>query len=233
MTQQSDHYIGGIEGSLLNAYIDGELEREQMERIKRQLASDVAASRYVTMTRRFHLVSRTALDETIDNSSLNSLKDRLITLKEAQHTQPVLKSPGNSLYRMVRWPQALAAGIALVTLGFGIGFFSSGYQMQQQMMLAQLAREEGQLESRQVLNRVLEHGPSGERVVWKSGNGRVQGELLPVRTVKLGDKEYCREFHEILIVAGQKEVRRGLSCRAGKELWKTKMVLPEPTGSTF
>ncbi|MES9898450.1 MAG: hypothetical protein ABW148_05445 [Sedimenticola sp.] len=228
MTQQGDNQIGGFDESLLNAYIDGELDHGQMKRIKHELNDDKEAAQYVRAVRRFHLVSGAALDEEINSSAPGDLEAKLYALKEnhAQQSPPPPEENVKQGYRYLHL--ALAAGFATLALGFTLGFFSSGYHMQQQMLLAQSVREEMLFESKQVMNRVFEHNPSGEVVAWVSDNGKIQGELLPIRTLKLGDKRFCREFQEILIIDGQKEVRQGLSCRQGREQWDTKMIMADP-----
>ncbi|MES9902144.1 MAG: hypothetical protein ABW168_05610, partial [Sedimenticola sp.] len=232
-TDQSNKRIGGFDESVLNAYIDGELESGLMEQIKRDLTADTVASHYVKTVRRFQQVSTAALDEEVSSSWPKDLEETLYALQASHAKQSEIQQAGDSSRRHRPLFFALAAGVAVLSLGFGLGFFSAGYHMQQQMILAQSVREETLLESRRVMNSVLEHKPSGEVVAWKSDNGKIHGQLLPIRTVKLGDKQFCREFQEILIIDGEKEVRRGLSCRQGKEQWDTRMIMADSAKRLF
>ena len=80
---------------------------------------------------------------------------------------------------------------------------------------------------------MLEFTQSGTSVIWKSETHDVSAEMLPLRTLKTPDNRYCREFQEVLLIDGVREMRHGLSCRVGEKQWETRMILPNEHSNSF
>lgn len=53
---------------------------------------------------------------------------------------------------------------------------------------------------------------------WKSDNGLVQAELTPIRTLRMDNEQYCREYREVIMQNEKSESKYGISCRVGKEM---------------
>ena len=219
---QSERRIGGIEASLLNAYIDGELGPEQASEIERQLETDSAASRYVRQVHRVEGLAKASIGQVDYMAISRGLGDSLEALRLHQGSQA-----GQ------RWWQspylASAASVVLLLVGYSTGFLSAEYRINQQMAVLEAARSQSLEEVRVALNRVLEYSPSGEQISWHDETGRVVAELSPIRTLKSRDQRFCREFREVVLIDGTREERRGLSCRQGKEDWRTQLILTDGT----
>lgn len=218
--KQNNSSMPGSNHTLLNAYVDGELDKKQMDSVKLLLDNDLEAAQYVRSLRRVNSLSRAALSDALDTSSnQRRVEASLDALRDAELSRP--GKPSGVHFS----PYAIAASILMLAVGFGMGFVSSGYHLQQQMLASVTAREHSMLEIQTALNSTLEYTPSGKTVSWESKTGDYQAQLIPIRTLKTEDQRYCREYREIITINGQREVRQGLSCRVGKENWKKQMVL--------
>ncbi len=218
--------IGGIDEFQLNAYIDGELTEQEMQALEQALKTDETASDYVKKSRKYMELGRKALEVATQKpisgelqGVLNKLEDR-----DAEEKSPLIQSHPYF---------AIAASLLLLITGYGLGVISTERGFQQQRLAAETIREYTRKEVRSELNRVLEYTPSGTSVVWKSETHDVSAELLPLRTLKTPDSRYCREFREVLLIDGVKEMRQGLSCRVGEKQWETRMILPNDNSAAF
>lgn len=218
--------IGGIDEFQLNAYIDGELSEQEMQALERALKTDETASDYVRRSRKYMELGRKALEVASQKPISGELQDVLNKLKDrdAEEKSPLIQSHPYF---------AIAASLLLLITGYGLGVISTERGFQQQRLAAETIREYTRKEVRSELNRVLEFTPSGTSVVWKSETHDVSAELLPLRTLKTPDSRYCREFREVLLIDGVKEMRQGLSCRVGEKQWETRMILPNDNSAAF
>lgn len=218
--------IGGIDEFQLNAYIDGELTEQEMQALEQALKTDETASDYVRRSRKYMELGRKALEVASQKPISGELQDVLNKLKDrdAEEKSPLIQSHPYF---------AIAASLLLLITGYGLGVISTERGFQQQRLAAETIREYTRKEVRSELNRVLEYTPSGTSVVWKSETHDVSAELLPLRTLKTPDSRYCREFREVLLIDGVKEVRQGLSCRVGEKQWETRMILPNDNSAAF
>lgn len=218
--------IGGIDEIQLNAYIDGELTEQQMRELERLLKTDDAASGYVRTSNEYMELGREALDAAAQkpiSAELQGVLDKLKSRDPAEKNPPIRKHPYF----------AIAASLFLLITGYGLGVVSTERGFQQQMLAAEAIREYTRKEVRSELNRVLEFVPSGTSVNWKSETHDVSAELSPLRTLKTPDSRYCREFQEVLLIDGVREIRHGLSCRVGEKQWETRMILPNDHSDSF
>jgi len=218
--------IGGIDEFQLNAYIDGELTEQEMQALEQALKTDETASDYVRRSRKYMELGRKALEVATQKPISGELQDVLNKLKDrdAEEKSPLIQSHPYF---------AIAASLLLLITGYGLGVISTERGFQQQRLAAETIREYTRKEVRSELNRVLEYTPSGTSVVWKSETHDVSAELLPLRTLKTPDSRYCREFREVLLIDGVKEMRQGLSCRVGEKQWETRMILPNDNSAAF
>jgi len=218
--------IGGIDEIQLNAYIDGELTEQEVQSLEQALKTNDAASEYVRKSKTYMELGREALDVAARKPISGELQGELDKLKDrdAAEKSPLIQSHPYF---------AIAASLFLLITGYGLGVVSTERGFQQQMLAAEAIREYTRKEVRSELNRVLEYTPSGTSVDWRSDTHDVSAELLPLRTLKTPDSRYCREFREVLLMDGVREMRHGLSCRVGEKQWETRMILPNEDSATF
>lgn len=224
--QEKSGWVGGIDEIQLNAYIDGELTEQEMQALEQVLKNDAAASDYVRKSKKYMELGREALDVAAQEPISGELQGVLNKLKsrDTKQKNPLIQ---NHPYF------AIAASLLLLITGYGLGVVSTERGFQQQMLATEAIREYTRKEVRTELNRVLEFTPSGTSVVWKSDTHDVSAELLPLRTLKTPDSRYCREFREVLLIDGVREMRQGLSCRVGEKRWETRMILPNDDSAAF
>ena len=208
----------------LNAYVDGELDAETASRVEQALGWDLNARAFVQKRQRLNgLLSREF--STIGSAPLTGGLQDIVD----RECQPQTKgAPDGSRRR--REMLSLAAGIAMLGIGFGAGYFTGETRVEKNIAATTSSRNEMLREVRSVHNRTLERVPSGQRVTWSDDNATA--ELTPVRTLQTKDNKYCREFKEILIIDGEKETRHGISCREGKENWRTRVLFQPPGRET-
>lgn len=225
-SDESDR-IGGIPSSSLNAYIDREMDRRQRLDLQQRVMTDADAALYVEDMESVQRLLRSALDEASSQPPSAGLEQVLLRLKAAGNTRR---------RRQSIWGQpalALAAGLALLGIGFGTGLFTANQQLERRISALEEGRNQALDEVGLALNRVLEYSPSGKAVAWRSERHDASGELTPIRTLKTPDKRYCREYRETLVINGEREERRGLSCRTGKEQWERRLIIPPAAKALF
>ena len=208
----------------LSAYLDGELDPELSRQIDEAMRNDLRVRGFIEKRRRLnHLMG-----EAFEGIMGEPMDERL-----EKFTTPVVKSTGGGRGRYERFSLALAAGFSMLSIGFGAGYFTGESRMENRMFAVEQQRAVAMRELELASSQALESTPSGQTVVWESQNTMAKSELVPVRTLQTKDKQYCREFKEILIIEGEKEVRHGISCREGKAQWKTRVIFPNSGEAIF
>ncbi len=203
---------------VLNAYVDGALESHTASRVELSLAQDADIRAYVE--KRLKLTELvTDFSEEINHQPLSQGLQSCVDNLD--------KTPSGSMrvrwYDDKRW-YALAASIALLGIGFGAGFFTGEMKMENQLLTAQLQRQVTNRSFEKSYSRVLEETPSGEVVQWVNEATDTKVQFMPIRTMQTKNNNYCREFKRVLVVDGVKETQHGISCREGKQQWKTRLL---------
>lgn len=225
-SSESDR-IGSIPSASLNAYIDDEMDQQQRLDMQRAVPADAVASRYVEDMQSIQRLLGATLDDAGHQPPSKELKRTLLRLKAGRNS----RRRSTSI-----WGQpalAMAAGLALLGIGFGTGLFTANQQFERRISALEDVRSQALNEVGLALNRVLEHSPSGQAVAWRSEHHDASAELTPIRTLKTSDQRYCREYRETLVINGEREERRGLSCRIGKEQWERRLIIPPTAKALF
>lgn len=182
---------------LIAAYHDGELDAAASAQARRLIETNPEAGRYL------HKLAR--LDDTLRRAF-----DPVLAGPVPTTIQPVIRRP----QRHRSWlPTALAASLVM----FAVALFvvrEVGVDLEFQDQLAQMQRQIDQLR-----NQTLENVASGTKASWVAPAGKTRVEVMPVQTYKTPENRFCREYEERIEDARGVEMRRGIACRAGKELW--------------
>ena len=219
--------IGQWDEMVLNAYVDGELDRETMARIDVDMEVNPKLGEFVKQ--------RMALNERVF-ASCDSISDMPLSpglqnvLNRAERGVPQLNQ---SLWKQNKHWLSLAAGIGLLSVGFVTGYFTGELKMENHILTQQLHQQSIERELENTYSRVLENTPSGKTVKWVNEATSTTVELMPIRTLQAADKRYCREFKEVLVIGEEREVRHGISCREGKATWKTRVLFPNQDLDAF
>lgn len=73
---------------------------------------------------------------------------------------------------------------------------------------------------RYAMHRSLERLPSGRAQRWRNPDSGNYGTITPVRTYQRRGGRYCREFQQLIIVAGKRHQAYGTACRQPDGNWQ-------------
>ena len=66
----------------------------------------------------------------------------------------------------------------------------------------------------------LENQRSGTRTIWDNPDRRVCGVVVPKPAFKNEINQYCREFHQSIVIDGKEQSAYGTACRQPDGQWK-------------
>jgi hypothetical protein len=208
----------------LSAYIDGELDPEEMQAVEEALEKDQAAAD--------ELARLMVLNEMLTGAYDDALKGP-IPLRAAQPLQQQTQSgakvlpnePKGGLSRHhARHFYAIAASFVVAVLAFPAGFFTS-----EKLHDAEMAKIERELQADRTvmasaLSEALEKRLSGDPVNWHNSETGSRGHVTPIRTFQNSDGSWCREYREEANVLGEAEVRRAIACRSDSGEWQNRLL---------
>lgn len=177
-------------------YADGELGADEARALELALAADALLAQRVERFR----ADRRALRKAFDARRQEPVPARLLALFERAE-----RRRARSAWAL---PLAMAA-----TLVLGVGATLWVLRGGQATVLPSPA----------LLSAALEGTPSG--LPYAPREGSAQEEIVPLRTLRLGDGSWCREFSFARIAAGDVETLRALACRAGDGNWPLRALL--------
>lgn len=150
--------------------------------------------------------SRKALRQAFDARRAEPIPDRLLAAF-GKHSRLAAAPRARRFF----YPTALAASVVIATLA------SLAYWLAPGPSTTILPPPE--------LLVALESTPSG--VPFRATVDARRGELVPVRTLRLEDGTWCREFDFAELTEGAVTGRRGLACRGSGGQWAMRALLPE------
>ena len=65
----------------------------------------------------------------------------------------------------------------------------------------------------------LEHTRVGTTSEWNNPDSGNHGSITPIKTVEIATGQYCREYRQTIVVAGQEEEAFGTACRQPDGSW--------------
>ncbi|MEZ5690866.1 MAG: RT0821/Lpp0805 family surface protein [Rickettsiales bacterium] len=68
--------------------------------------------------------------------------------------------------------------------------------------------------------RALETSPSGQALPWKNSETGTHGAITPSNYYQNSSGQYCREYNQVIIVAGKRQTGYGTACREPDGSWK-------------
>lgn len=207
---------------ILSAYLDGEIESEEAEKIDAALALDVAfQARLRELTRADNAVRNAygpIADEPVPERIVDLVKRGARGNSSGDNNVAAFSRMAFATPRPV-WAQAMAASLILI-VGVLIGQFvldpPVGEESATRIQLA------GTITSGEELYETLEYAPSAVRQVVDERSGALAEPLL---TFVSTDGRLCREF----IVASPGAAVHAVACKAG-EPWQVVMALESASG---
>jgi len=71
------------------------------------------------------------------------------------------------------------------------------------------------------MSRALENNPVGKPAYWQNDRTGATYRVTPVKNVRIGHNDYCREYRTTADIAGKKQQIYGTACRQPDGSWKT------------
>jgi surface antigen len=72
----------------------------------------------------------------------------------------------------------------------------------------------------QAAQQAFEKNPAGQASVWDNPDSGNSGSVTPTKTYQLASGQYCRQYHQKIIVGGQPETSYGTACRQPDGTWQ-------------
>lgn len=127
---------------------------------------------------------------------------------------------------------AVAASVAALALGIGLGTVISGQRFEARLSRLEAARASDARAIQHVVADALEKHLSGQAVHWRSRETGRRVTVTPVRTYRAESGRWCREFTREIEGAGRHEVLRGIACRDGDGVWRPEIWRPVAASGT-
>ncbi len=208
----------------LVAYVDGELDAEEVAAVEEHLKVDPEARDAVRKLHQSAVVARSAYDAVL----AEPVPERLV---EAVLAAPAGPPPNITPLRPphARWwnPKVtrVAALFLILAMGVGGGFGAATYSsaLMQEAKLAAAEVRQAQLAAAR--NEALETALSGNSVSWTSSDGQSAAQFLPIKTYYSQENGYCREYQRVTSGNSDSLVVHGLACRTEDGTWRPRYEL--------
>ncbi len=215
--ESSDHRI---DEQLLVAYVDGELDTDSCERVESALARDAAMRERIRRLRESADTLRGAYQQHLyrpPDAILALLGDAVADDRPGRRARV---KPG-ARRRTLRGPiAAVAASVAAFSFGWLLN--GSGTLPPVNESRPELAATIARIETYPGFQNTLETTPSGMSAEWSlagESNSAIHPTLTPIRSYRLVDGRYCREF--LLDEGGR--THSGVACREGGS-WEIRQI---------
>jgi len=126
----------------------------------------------------------------------------------------------------------LVRSVAITLIAAGLGGCAAGHDLMQSAqsqldsLFAQeqplyLAMTEADVQlANAALDQALETHASGTEASWRNRTSGNSGRVTPLRSFKLGDGTYCRDYRETVTVGGDSEAWTDTACRERTAFWR-------------
>ena len=217
---------GKIELDTLVAYADGELAGAEHARVEAEIAADPATAKMVADLRDGTRLLRSAYD---DPAILQVPEDLRTSIEGLLANAPKGRSPSTT-GAATAWsdwfrPTRFAVSFALMLLAAAGGYLLAEWRFERRLAELDAARTQDLQLLERAIGQALEKHLSGQVVEWRNPTSGSHGQVVPVRTFKSEQGQWCREYREILIAEGGEEVRYGIACRNAGGEWRTRLRL--------
>jgi len=197
----------------LMAYLDGEADPRLTAEIERAARDDE--------TLRATIASWRGIDAQVKAALAPALQEPMPALR----VTPLLSRPSRPRsIAGVSWLTAMAAAIALIILGTGLGIGIAEYADYRAERLLQARAASEHAQAQVAFAQALEKSPSGQSVSWRNPDSGASGGVTPVRTFKNTENQFCREFRQWQSGGTTRENRVGIACREDG-IWRVRAIV--------
>ena len=204
-----------LNDEILMAFVDGELSPEQEEEVCQLLAEDPAAQDTLAAMAKSRDLLRKAFTHVLEEPVPAKLLEA-IRLTAQQEEEDIASPPAAKQTRIAQFtPKPALRWAAAITLIVGgmAAYLSSSYLGDGELGTAPIAAVDT------FLDEALDNTASGmvfaKAVDNAVGNSAKIREIMPRLSFRAEDGRYCREYEELLVVAGADTAvsRLGVACR--------------------
>lgn len=211
--------VSEIDEYRLMAYADGELDAANSREVERALAADPGLAQRVTELRGDAMLLKSSYQHLLAGAQVPGW---LLHKDDPAATRP-LRPTVWRWRRSVVLPWAIAASLASLLVGTGVGQMMGRAGVESAYARAGLMTPGDLSSSDATLKASLESDTSGTSRSWKNPDNGHFGEIMPVRTFKSSQGQYCREFVETATVSGTSTEAGGIACRQPGVGWKVRL----------
>jgi surface antigen len=72
----------------------------------------------------------------------------------------------------------------------------------------------------QAAQQAFEHNQTGQPSVWNNPDSGNSGSITPTKTYQLANGQYCRQYHQKIIIGGEPQTSYGTACRQADGTWQ-------------
>jgi hypothetical protein len=212
-----------IDDETLVAYVDGELDASTSAEVETALQNDAEAREKVRWMR----ASVTAMHGAYGSALAEPIPARVLATIDAAgsddtHRDANIVEMPQSRHTMRQFlPFALAASLAFLLIGGGVGFMAAKSTIDRSLFRAGLPQVALHVKSEELRARALEYHVSGRSLDWQSPDSQMSVRVTPVRTFIGGDGRPCREFKEEVAQNTVVTTQIGVACRTAELVWQT------------
>ena len=219
---------------MLMAYVDGEIDAKDRERLSEQLAHDTELQHRLEA---FSATGRSlgrhyddVLNEPVPPHLLDLVRNADVGTRPTSFMQRIAaRLGGGGAFTTPRFGLAAASAAAALVVGIGLGtWFRDGPVTPAASQFALLSIENNHLWARGALEDALERVGSGQSKSWEEASGAA-GNIVPVLTFKDRAGQFCREY----AVTGSPEASAvGIACRRDTGKWSIEIHTAQPADAT-
>jgi anti-sigma factor RsiW len=214
------------EPEMLVAYVDGVLAADDLRAVEDALATDAEARESVRRLREDAALLRGAFNGPLDEPLPERTLAILAAASEEANIVP-LRPGGRWGGGPPGWRFAVAASIAAFVVGVSASYFVADYKVESELARLRAAEAAIVQEREDATFEALEQRVSGETVNWENPDGQASGSVTPVRTFRVEDGRWCREYLARETLSGVSEAKRAVACREPEGRWTTQLVALE------
>jgi surface antigen len=208
-----------IDDVTLLAHADGELDPETSRRLEQRITQHPELAAKVAGFREDAALLKAAFQHVLYQPPA---ADAFVHgVPQATHARQPEAPHGPSKRPALGW--AMAAGLSALVVGGFAGQELAHRGQQAALRQVGVATPADQQAQDRALSVSLESSVSGTATPWRNPDTGHAGDVMPVRTFKAKNGQFCREFIETSKVFGTDQESGGVACRRADGAWKVRV----------
>lgn len=208
-----------IDDATLLTYADGELDPDTCRQLDQRIAQDPELAARASGFRQDSAMLKAAFQHILyEPPAADSFVHAATAAIHMPHRET---RRGPSRGPMLGW--AMAAGLSALMIGGLVGHELAHRDQQSTLRQLGVATPGDDQALDHALSVSLESSVSGTTTPWRNPDTGHAGDVIPVRTFKAKNGQFCREFVETSSVFGTDRESGGVACRQAAGVWKVRV----------